>query len=95
MITSLNFSILVFIFSYFETIPVGKISTPLGDIWISLDNRTPNHRESFIELAQAGYWDSLTFNRVIPNFVAQGAVPIHLPDSLIRNTYSTPNFIPN
>ena len=33
------------------------------------------HKLSFIELAEAGYWDSLTFNRVIPNFVAQGGCP--------------------
>jgi len=26
-------------------------------------------------LANKGYWDSLTFNRVIPNFVAQGGCP--------------------
>lgn len=58
-----------------EKIPFGQIMTPLGEILISLDPRTPNHRESFIELAKAGYWDSLTFNRVIPNFVAQGGCP--------------------
>lgn len=62
-------------FSTEEKIPVGQIMTPLGEILISLDPRTPNHRESFIELAKAGYWDSLTFNRVIPNFVAQGGCP--------------------
>ncbi|MBC6368543.1 peptidylprolyl isomerase [Algoriphagus sp. AK58] len=58
-----------------ENIPVGKIKTPYGEILIQLDERTPNHRQSFIELAEAGYWDSLTFNRVIPNFVAQGGCP--------------------
>ncbi|MEP0713348.1 peptidylprolyl isomerase [Algoriphagus sp.] len=58
-----------------ETVPVGQITTPYGDILIALDDRTPNHKESFIELANAGYWDSLTFNRVIPNFVAQGGCP--------------------
>ena len=58
-----------------QKIPIGQIRTPLGDIFISLDERTPNHKVSFIELAQAGYWDSLTFNRVIPNFVAQGGCP--------------------
>jgi peptidyl-prolyl cis-trans isomerase B (cyclophilin B) len=58
-----------------EKIPVGQIKTPLGEILISLDERTPRHRESFIQLAQAGYWDSLTFNRVIPNFVAQAGCP--------------------
>jgi peptidyl-prolyl cis-trans isomerase B (cyclophilin B) len=56
-------------------IAVGQITTPYGKILISLDPKTPNHRESFIELAKAGYWDSLTFNRVIPNFVAQGGCP--------------------
>lgn len=54
---------------------IGQILTPYGEILIRLDERTPNHRKSFIELAEAGYWDSLTFNRVIPNFVAQGGCP--------------------
>ncbi len=58
-----------------EKIPVGKIQTPYGTILISLDERTPKHRQSFIQLAESGYWDSYTFNRVIPNFVAQGGCP--------------------
>lgn len=75
----MNFILLFQLFTSFssvdEKIPVGQIITPLGEILISLDERTPNHRQSFIELAEAGYWDSLTFNRVIPNFVAQGGCP--------------------
>jgi peptidyl-prolyl cis-trans isomerase B (cyclophilin B) len=67
---------LVLAFLFFEEkLPIGQIITPYGDIFLSLDPRTPSHRESFIELANAGYWDSLTFNRVIPNFVAQGGCP--------------------
>jgi peptidyl-prolyl cis-trans isomerase B (cyclophilin B) len=58
-----------------DKIPVGYIQTPLGELWMELDDRTPQHKKSFIELAEAGYWDSLTFNRVIPNFVAQGGCP--------------------
>ena len=58
-----------------QKIPVGYIHTPLGELWLQLDERTPHHRKSFIALAEAGYWDSLTFNRVIPNFVAQGGCP--------------------
>jgi len=54
---------------------VGQIITPIGKILIWLYEETPRHRESFIELAKAGYWDSLTFNRVIDNFVAQGGCP--------------------
>lgn len=64
-----------FVFSQAEKNLVGYIKTPLGEIWIQLDERTPNHKKSFIQLAEAGYWDSLTFNRVIPNFVAQGGCP--------------------
>ncbi len=64
-----------FAFAQNDKIPVGYIQTPLGEIWIELDDRTPNHKKSFIRLAEAGYWDSLTFNRVIPNFVAQGGCP--------------------
>lgn len=58
-----------------KNIPIGYIHTPLGELWVELDDRTPEHKKSFIELAEAGYWDSLTFNRVIPNFVAQGGCP--------------------
>lgn len=54
---------------------VGQIKTPNGDIILWLYDETPNHKESFMQLANDGYWDSLTFNRVIPNFVAQGGCP--------------------
>lgn len=55
--------------------PVGQIKTPYGEILIWLYDETPKHKASFIQLAKAGYWDSLSFNRVIPNFVAQGGCP--------------------
>lgn len=55
--------------------PVGRIRTPLGEILFYLHPGTPRHQASFIKLAKAHYWDSLTFNRVIPNFVAQGGCP--------------------
>lgn len=55
--------------------PVAQIKTQYGEILFWLFDETPKHRESFIQLAKAGYWDSLSFNRVIPNFVAQGGCP--------------------
>lgn len=58
-----------------ESYEVAEIKTPLGEILIWLYDETPRHKASFIQLANAGYWDSLTFNRVIPNFVAQGGCP--------------------
>ena len=55
-----------------ETYPIGHIETPLGELYFWLYEETPLHRASFIELAQAQYWDDLSFNRVIENFVVQG-----------------------
>lgn len=58
-----------------KTYEIGQIKTPKGEILIWLHNETPKHKESFKELANKGYWDNYTFNRVIPNFVAQGGCP--------------------
>jgi cyclophilin family peptidyl-prolyl cis-trans isomerase len=57
------------------TYPVGRIRTDMGEILFYLHPGTPNHRASFMRLAGQHYWDSLTFNRVIKNFVAQGGCP--------------------
>lgn len=54
---------------------VGQIRTAMGDILIWLYQDVPVHRSYFIELAEAGYWDDFTFNRVIEGFVAQGGCP--------------------
>jgi peptidyl-prolyl cis-trans isomerase B (cyclophilin B) len=54
---------------------IGQIETPNGEILVWLSDKTPNHKASFIQLATDGYWDSLSFNRVIPDFVAQGGCP--------------------
>jgi len=58
-----------------STYPVGRIRTPQGEILFYLYPQTPNHLASFEKLARTHYWDSLTFNRVIKNFVAQGGCP--------------------
>ncbi len=58
-----------------KTYAVGQIKTNMGEILFWLYDETPNHKASFIKLAKQNYWDTLTFNRVINNFVAQGGCP--------------------
>jgi peptidyl-prolyl cis-trans isomerase B (cyclophilin B) len=58
-----------------QTFPVAQIKTDLGEILFYFHEGTPRHKENFIKLTQAGYFDSLTFNRVIKNFVVQGGCP--------------------
>ena len=57
------------------TYPIAQIKTVMGKILIWLYDETPNHKASFIKLANENYWDTLTFNRVIRDFVAQGGCP--------------------
>ncbi len=58
-----------------KTYAVGQIKTNMGEILFWLYDETPNHKASFMKLASEHYWDTLTFNRVINNFVAQGGCP--------------------
>ncbi len=69
-----------------KTYSIGQIKTSKGEILFWLFDETPNHKKSFIELANAGYWDSLTFNRVINNFVAQGGCP-DTPEGFSKSPY--------
>jgi peptidyl-prolyl cis-trans isomerase B (cyclophilin B) len=50
-----------------KTYPVGQIKTEMGEVLFWLYDETPKHKASFIKLANDGYWDSFTFNRVIKN----------------------------
>lgn len=40
------------------------------------DQEAPNTVENFTKLAKEGFYDGLTFHRVIPGFVAQGGCPV-------------------
>jgi peptidyl-prolyl cis-trans isomerase B (cyclophilin B) len=77
-----------------KTYPVGQIKTPQGEILFWLYDETPNHKASFMKLAQKGYWDTFTFNRVIKNFVAQGGCP-DTPEGFANSPYLLkPEFVP-
>lgn len=52
------------------------IHTNKGDIKLNLyATKTPKTVTNFIELAKAGYYDGLSFHRVIPDFMIQGGCP--------------------
>jgi len=40
------------------------------------ENDAPNTVANFVKLSKEGFYDGLTFHRVIPNFVIQGGCPV-------------------
>jgi peptidyl-prolyl cis-trans isomerase B (cyclophilin B) len=53
-----------------------KITTDHGVIWITLFNKeTPTTVANFATLANDGFYNDLSFHRVIPGFMAQGGCP--------------------
>ena len=53
------------------------ISTSKGNINLTLfGTKTPLTVANFLELSKAGYYDGLTFHRVIPEFMIQGGCPL-------------------
>jgi len=52
------------------------IHTSLGDIVIEVyDESSPVAATNFLNLASAGFYDGLTFHRLVPDFVIQGGDP--------------------
>ena len=55
---------------------VATVSTSCGDFQITLDSgRAPRTGGAFTELAAGGFFDGLTFHRIVPGFVVQGGDP--------------------
>jgi peptidyl-prolyl cis-trans isomerase B (cyclophilin B) len=53
-----------------------EIHTRRGTMKVEFyEQDAPNTVKNFIDLAKSGYYDGLTFHRVIPNFVIQGGCP--------------------
>ncbi len=73
------------------------IQTEKGDITIEFfDNEAPNTVKNFLELAKNGFYDGVSFHRVIPDFVIQGGDPTGtgaggpgycIPDELEHNPH--------
>ncbi len=53
-----------------------KIQTEKGNMLVEFyEKDAPGTVENFISLAKKGFYDGLTFHRVIPDFVIQGGCP--------------------
>jgi len=79
-------SILLFIISLFglskpvvaqsrATEPIVVIKTNLGSIKIKLYNETPLHRDNFLSLVTANYYNGILFHRIIKEFMIQTGDP--------------------
>jgi cyclophilin family peptidyl-prolyl cis-trans isomerase len=74
------------------------IATDRGTIVMELDPQlAPNTVNNFVGLARRGYYDNLTFHRVVPEFVIQGGDPegtgrggpgYQFPDEPVRGDYT-------
>lgn len=54
----------------------GEIQTEKGNMTVEFfDADTPNTVANFVKLSKQGFYDGLTFHRVIPDFVIQGGCP--------------------
>ena len=72
------------------------MKTNFGDIKLKLYDDTPLHRDNFVKLVNSGFYDGISFHRVIEDFMIQAgdpstrSVPIdESADSL--NTYTVPS----
>ena len=56
--------------------PTADIQTEKGTMKVEFfEKDAPNTVKNFTDLAKKGFYDGLTFHRVIPNFVVQGGCP--------------------
>ncbi len=56
---------------------VATVKTSCGTFAITLDvRRAPKTAASFVALARKGFFDGLTFHRIVPGFVIQGGDPV-------------------
>lgn len=69
-----------------------KISTYYGDMYITLHDATPLHKENFLKLVEEGYYDSTTFHRVIDGFMVQGGDPNSKDDDPLNDGQGGPGY---
>ncbi|NMG23056.1 peptidylprolyl isomerase, partial [Brasilonema bromeliae] len=59
-----------------DDLPRVKLSTTEGDMVVELyENEAPNTVANFVSLVEKGFYNGLTFHRVLEDFMAQGGDP--------------------
>ena len=59
-----------------DDLPRVLLKTSQGDVVVELfENEAPNTVANFITLVESGFYDGLSFHRVLPHFMAQGGDP--------------------
>jgi peptidyl-prolyl cis-trans isomerase B (cyclophilin B) len=59
-----------------SAVPVVELTTSEGVMVLALrPDRAPETVENFLKLVRQGFYDGLTFHRVVPRFLAQGGCP--------------------
>ena len=68
-----------------------------GTITVELDSKSaPKTVKNFVSLAESGFYDGLTFHRIVPGFVIQGGDPLgngtggpgwHIPGEFAANGF--------
>ena len=59
-----------------QNYPRVELKTDQGDFTVELWNDVaPGHAENFLKLVDSGFYDGLTFHRILPEFVIQGGCP--------------------
>ena len=68
------------------------MKTTLGDIKLKLYDGTPVHRDNFIKLANSGFYDGISFHRVINSFMIQAGDPATRAAGIPQGTDSLINY---
>jgi peptidyl-prolyl cis-trans isomerase B (cyclophilin B) len=61
-----------------------EMVTTEGSIILRLSDSTPIHRDNFLKLVKSGYYNGVSFHRVIPQFMIQAGDPKTKGDSLLK-----------
>jgi len=68
------------------------MKTTLGDIKIMLYNDTPGHRDNFIKLVNSGFYEGISFHRVIKSFMIQAGDPLTRTIPILKTADSLNNY---